>query len=93
MTHLPRFIYESNDTLVILPIFFTAKLLRFCHGIETCAHLCALWWLFFNCRASAIQPANKQELLMCVRSKLCTSEKALIRTHVGAIPAVNGSFT
>ena len=34
-------------------------------------------------RASALHPSNKMELIMCIHHKLCTSEKNMIRTHVG----------
>ena len=36
-----------------------------------------------NSRASALHPSNKIELIMCIHHKLCTSEKNMIRTHVG----------
>ena len=44
LTHLPRFIYEADDVLVILPIFFTLDLLRYCNDVESCAHLFVFNW-------------------------------------------------
>lgn len=71
MTHLPRFIYESNNSAVILPVFFINNILTNCNSTTSCAYL-----------ASALHPSNKMELIMCIHHKLCTSEKNMIRTHV-----------
>ena len=44
-----------------------------------------------KCRSSAIQPSNKTELLECVRSGLCSSDKNGFRMHVAVNLFYNNS--
>ena len=42
MTNLPRFIYESNNSAVILPVFFINIILANCNSTTSCAYLSEL---------------------------------------------------
>ena len=81
LTHLPQSIYENNRSAVILPIFFFNHLLQYCDSVQSCAHL-----------SSAIQPRNKQELILCVHDGICSSDKNGYRMHVMMSFVLESSF-
>ena len=80
---LPSYVTDSNKTAVILPIFFFnhTTILRSCHTIESCAALYS-FVSSLNDRTAWYQPENKAELIACMHSLNCFSNKRLVRTHV-----------
>ena len=80
---LPQFIYQSNRSAVILPVFFYngKQILNHCSTTESCAYL---YWIIFcyDRRSNWIQPENKFELIECINRTICISNKNNIRTHV-----------
>ena len=90
LTHLPQSIYENNRSAVILPIFFFNHLLQYCDSVQSCAHLYEFGAMMS--RSSAIQPRNKQELILCVHDGICSSDKNGYRMHVMMSFVLESSF-
>ncbi|CBK23359.2 uncharacterized protein [Blastocystis hominis] len=74
---LPQFLYQSNRSAVILPVFFYIgkQILAHCSSTESCSYL-----------SNWIQPENKLELIECINRKICISNKNNIRTHMYVMP-------
>ena len=87
---LPQSIYENNRSAVILPIFFFNHLLQYCDSVQSCAHLYEFGAMMS--RSSAIQPRNKQELILCVHDGICSSDKNGYRMHVMMSFVLESSF-
>lgn len=49
-------------------------------------HICNENWNSIITRTNTFQPENKVELIACVASKNCYSNKRLIRTHMYTMP-------
>lgn len=80
---LPQFLYRSNRSAIILPVFFykNSQVLDHCSTIESCAYLCVLG-SGLRRSSNSIEPSNKAELIECVNSFICYSNKNYLRTHV-----------
>ena len=80
---LPSLITASNTSAVILPIFFFnhTTVLEHCNSVENCAFLYRLRRPVTN-STNYYQPENKLDLVACVATGNCVSNKRLVRTHV-----------
>lgn len=83
LMRIPEYIRNSNRSAVILPIFFFnhTSLLRRCTSIENCAFLYVVLYVVYS-RSNWYQPESKLELINCIHTLNCYSNKQLIRTHV-----------
>ena len=81
---------NSTRAAVILPIFFFnhTSILQWCDSVEDCAALFILP-ASLTSRSIHYQPETKAELIACLYTKNCFSNKRLVRTHVGHLPYID----
>ena len=80
---------NSNRAAVILPIFFFnhTSILQWCDSVEDCAAL-FVFPASLTSRSIHYQPETKAELIACLYTNNCFSNKRLVRTHVGHFPCI-----
>lgn len=80
---VPKYILNSNRSAIILPIFFFnhTSLLRRCTSVENCAFMYVVLYVVYS-SSNWYQPESKLELVDCIHTLNCYSNKQLIRTHV-----------